>query len=72
MSPLKFLFAGGLSARVTMILMMDIGYVGENSVQVLQKDTSRIEHFALLAFVLLVVVWIIVRYFKSRRYIRNQ
>jgi membrane protein DedA with SNARE-associated domain len=72
MSPLKFLLADGLSAMVTMILMMGIGYVGGNSVQVLQKDVSRIEHFALLAFVLLVVVWIIVRYFKSRRDIRNQ
>jgi membrane protein DedA with SNARE-associated domain len=72
MSPLKFLLADGLSAMVTMILMMGIGYVGGNSVQVLQKDVSRIEHFALLAFVLLVVVWIIVRYFKSRRDIRKQ
>jgi membrane protein DedA with SNARE-associated domain len=67
MSPLKFLLADGLSAMLTMILMMGIGYVGGNSVQVLQKDISRIEHFALLAFVLLVVVWIIVRYLKSRR-----
>jgi membrane protein DedA with SNARE-associated domain len=72
MSPLKFLLADGLSAMVTMILMMGIGYIGGNSVQVLQKDISRIEHFALLAFVLLVVVWIIVGYFKSRRDIRNQ
>ena len=72
MSPLKFLLADGLSAMVTMILMMGIGYVGGNSVQVLQKDASRIEHFALLAFVLLVAVWIIVRYFKSRRNIRKQ
>ena len=72
MSPLKFLLADGLSAMFTMTLMTGIGYVGGNSVQVLQKNISRIEHFALLAFVLLVVVWIIVRYFKSRRYIRNQ
>jgi membrane protein DedA with SNARE-associated domain len=72
MSPLKFLLADGLSAMLTMILMMGIGYVGGNRVQVLQKDISRIEHFALLAFVLLVVVWIIARYFKSRRDIRKQ
>ena len=70
-SPLKFLLADGLSAMVTMILMMGIAYVGGDSVHVLQKDISRIEHFALLAFVLLVVVWVIVRYFKSRRDIRN-
>jgi len=72
MSPLKFLLADGLSAMVTMILMMGIGYIGGNSVQVLQKDISRVEHFAFLAFVLLVAVWIIVRYFKSRRNIRKQ
>ena len=72
MSPLKFLLADGLSAMVTMILMMGIGYVGGNSVQVLQKDISKVEHFAFLAFVLLVAVWIIVRYFKSRRNIRKQ
>jgi len=72
MSPLTFLLADGLSAMVTMILMMGIGYVGGDSVQVLQKDISRVEHFAFLAFVLLVVVWIIVRYFKSRRDIRKQ
>jgi len=72
MSPLKFLLADGLSAMVTMILMMGIGYVGGNSVQVLQEDISRVEHFAFLTFVLLVVAWIIVRYFKSRRNIRKQ
>ena len=72
MSPLTFLLADGLSAMVTMILMMGIGYVGGNSVQVLQKDISKVEHFAFLAFVLLVAVWIIVRYFKSRRNIRKQ
>jgi len=71
-SPLKFLLADGLSAMVTMILMMGIGYVGGDSVQVLQKDISRIEHFALLAFVLLVVAWVIVRFLKSRRDVPKQ
>ena len=71
-SPLTFLFADGVSALVTIILMMGIGYVGGNSVQILQKDVSRIEHVAHLAFVLLVVAWIIARYFKSRRDIRKQ
>ena len=72
MSPLKFLLADGLSAMLTMILMMGIGYVGGNSVQVLQKDVSRVEHFALLAFVPLVVVWVIIRYLKSRRDVSKQ
>jgi len=72
MSPLTFLLADGLSAMVTMILMMGIGYVGGDSVQVLQKDISRIEHFALLAFVLLVVAWVIVRFLKSRRDVPKQ
>jgi len=72
MSPLKFLLADGLSAMVTMILMMGIGYVGGNSVQVLQKDISRVEHFAFLAFVLLVVAWVIVRLLKSRRDVAKQ
>jgi len=51
---------------------MGIGYVGGDSVQVLQKDISRIEHFALLAFVLLVVAWVIVRFLKSRRDVPKQ
>ena len=72
MSPLTFLLADGLSAMVTMILMMGIGYVGGNSVQVLQKDISRVEHFAFLAFVLLVVAWVIVRFLKSRRDVPKQ
>ena len=72
MSPLKFLLADGLSAMVTMILMMGIGYIGGNSVQVLQKDISRVEHFAFLAFVLLVVAWVIVRFLKSRRDVAKQ
>jgi len=72
MSPLKFLLADGLSAMVTMILMMGIGYVGGNSVQVLQKDISKVEHFAFLAFVLLVVAWVIVRFLKSRRDVAKQ
>ena len=71
-SPLKFLLADGLSAMVTMILMMGIGYVGGNSVQVLQKDISRVEHFVFLAFVLLVVAWVIVRFLKSRRDVAKQ
>ena len=72
MSPLKFLLADGLSAMVTMILMMGIGYVGGNSVQVLQKDISRVEHFAFLAFVLLVIAWVVVRFLKSRRDVPKQ
>jgi len=71
-SPLKFLLADGLSAMVTMILMMGIGYIGGNSVQVLQKDISRVEHFAFLTFVLLVVAWVIVRFLKSRRDVAKQ
>jgi len=68
----QIFLADGLSAMVTMILMMGIGYVGGNSVQVLQKDISRVEHFAFLTFVLLVVAWVIVRFLKSRRDVAKQ
>jgi membrane protein DedA with SNARE-associated domain len=38
--------------------MGGIGYIGGNSVQILKKDLTRIEHIAIVALMVLVAGWI--------------
>lgn len=66
MSPVKFLMADALSSIFTMTVMVGIGYWGGNSIDLLKKDVTKIEHLAVLVFLLLVVAWSLFRYFKSR------
>jgi membrane protein DedA with SNARE-associated domain len=67
MSGMKFLLADGIAAFFTIALWGGIGYVGGNSLQVLKKGVTRIEHIGVVVFVLLVLGGIIFRYFKSNR-----
>jgi membrane protein DedA with SNARE-associated domain len=72
MHPIKFLVADGITALFTIAIMGGIGYVGGNSVQVLKRDLTRIEHVAIVAIVILFTIWIGFRYIKMRRKIRNR
>jgi membrane protein DedA with SNARE-associated domain len=65
MSPTEFLMADAATALFTIALMGGIGYVGGNSIQVLKKDLTRIEHIAIVVFVVLFTGWIVYRYFKN-------
>ena len=72
MHPIKFLIADGITALFTIAIMGGIGYVGGNSVQVLKRDLTRIEHIAIVAFVILLTIWIGIRYIEMKRKIRNR
>ncbi len=67
MSAIKFLLSDGASAVFTVTIMVGIGYLGGNSIQMLKKDVVRFQHIAVVAFILLLAGWIFVRYCKSRR-----
>jgi len=67
MPPVKFVMADAASAILTVTLMVGIGYLGGNSIEVLKKDMARIEHVAVVLFIMLLVSWIIFRYLKGIR-----
>jgi len=65
MPAMKFVMADAASAILTVTLMVGIGYLGGNSIEVLKKDMTRIEHVAVVLFIMLFISWIILRYLKS-------
>jgi len=67
MSAIKFLMADGIAAFFTIALWGGIGYLGGNSLQVLKKDVTRIEHIGVVVLVLLLFGGIIFRYFRNNR-----
>jgi membrane protein DedA with SNARE-associated domain len=71
MSAIKFLMADAVTALLTIALMGGIGYAGGNSIQVLKKDVTRIEHIAILVFMVLLASWIIFKYFKNREILKK-
>jgi membrane protein DedA with SNARE-associated domain len=72
MHPLKFLIADAGTALFTIVLIGGIGYVGGNSIQVLKKDFTRIEHIAIATFVILLTVWMVFRHIKMKRKFRDK
>jgi membrane protein DedA with SNARE-associated domain len=67
MHPIKFLITDAITSLFTIALMGGIGYVGGNSIQVLKKDLTRMEHIAILFFIMLLLIWIVFRYLKGYR-----
>jgi len=67
MSTLKFILADAASAILTMTLMVGIGFLGGNSIQILQKDLKRIEHVGILILAILFTGWVIYKYFRNRK-----
>jgi len=67
MSTLKFIMADAASAILTMTLMVGIGFLGSNSIEILQKDLKRIEHIGILILVILFTGWMIYRFFRNRK-----
>jgi membrane protein DedA with SNARE-associated domain len=62
MNPVTFLIADGFTALFTIAIMGGIGYVGRNSMQVLRRDFNKIERVAIVAFTILLIIWIGFRY----------
>jgi membrane protein DedA with SNARE-associated domain len=56
-----FLISDAISSIITMAIMVSIGYVGGNSIDILRRDFSRIDHIviaAVIVIVLLIIIWI--------------
>jgi len=68
MPALKFLIADAISSLFTIGLMGGLGYVGGNSLQVIRRDITRIEHIGILLAVIILAVYLLFRYVKSMRY----
>ena len=66
MSATKFLVADAISALFTIALWGGIGYLGGNSLQVLKKDVTRVEHIAVVVLVILLASGIFFWYFKNK------
>lgn len=67
MSLSKFLMADAIASILTIIIWVGIGYAGGYSLQVIKKDITRVEHIAILLIIILIVIWLLFRYFKSRQ-----
>lgn len=67
MSTLRFIMADAASAILTMTLMVGIGFLGGNSIEILQKDLKRIEHIGILILAILFTSWMICKYFRNRK-----
>ncbi len=63
----KFLVMDAVASIFTMAVLVGIGYIGGNSLRVVIRDITRIEHMAILLGILLLVIFMLYRYFKSRR-----
>lgn len=67
MPPHKFLAADAVASLFTMAIWLGTGYAGGNSLQAIRRGIIRTEHIVILITILLIVIWLFVRYFKSRR-----
>lgn len=63
----KFLAADAIASVVTIAIWTGIGYIGGNSLQVIKKDVTRVEHIAILFVIILLLIYLLFRYFKSRK-----
>ncbi len=51
----------------TIALMVGAGYMGGNSLRIIRKDISRIEHVAIFSVVAFLALYFLYRHFKSGR-----
>ena len=63
----KFLITDAITIPVTMLIMVGIGYIGGNSLQIIKRDITRIEHLVILLIIFLLVLYLLIKFFKSRR-----
>lgn len=67
MPAVKFLVADAVSSLFTIAIMVGAGYAGGHSLQVIKRDITRIEHIGIFLAVILLAVYLIFRYVRSRR-----
>ncbi len=63
----KFFAADAVTAPVTMLLMVGAGYIGGNSLQVIKKDITRIEHMVIFILIVLLAIYLLHRHIGSGR-----
>jgi membrane protein DedA with SNARE-associated domain len=63
----KFLITDAITIPVTMLIMVGLGYIGGNSLKIIKSDITRIEHLAILLIIFLFVLFLLIKFFKSRR-----
>ncbi len=66
MPPVRFVLADAISAVFTVTIMLALGYFGGNSIQIIKKDATRLEQYAVLVLFLFLAVWILYRYLRKR------
>lgn len=62
----KFLLADGLSALITMAIMIGIGYFGGSQIPILREDMARMNRVIMFALVLIFLGWYLFRYFRRK------
>lgn len=67
MPAIKFLITDATTALLTIAFMGGMGYAGGNSVQILRRDLTRIEHIAIVVLMMLIAGWIVFKYFKGNK-----
>jgi membrane protein DedA with SNARE-associated domain len=67
MSAITFLTADAVSSILTMTLMVGAGYVGGQSLQIIRKDITRLEHIGILLFVILLSGYLFLRHFRPKQ-----
>ena len=63
----KLMAVDAVSSLFAVAIWVGIGYIGGNSLQVIKKDITRIEHIGILFVIILLAIYLIYRYFKSQR-----
>ena len=65
MPVLKFVLADAISLSLTVAVMVGAGYVGGNSLQILKKDITMIEHVLVFLAVIVLGIVLLLGYFRS-------
>ena len=65
MPVLKFVLADAISLSLTVAVMVGAGYVGGNSLQILKKDITRVEHVLVFLAVIVLGIVLLLGYFRS-------
>jgi membrane protein DedA with SNARE-associated domain len=67
MPALKFLAVDSITAIFTIALMAGAGYMGGYSLEIIKNDITRVKHVAIFILVVALAIYMLFRYFKSRK-----
>jgi membrane protein DedA with SNARE-associated domain len=60
----KFIISDAIASLLTIAIWTGIGYIGGNSLDVIKKDITRVEHMAILLITLLLIIFLFYKRFK--------